>query len=33
MAGSAQEYHALVYFHDPQNRYDRLLGVTSVQMR
>lgn len=33
MAGSAQEYHALVYFHDPQNRYDRLLGVSSVQMR
>lgn len=33
MAGSAQEYHGLVYFHDPQNRYDRLLGVSSVQMR
>lgn len=33
MAGSAQEYHGMVYFHDPQNRYDRLLGVSSVQMR
>lgn len=33
MAGSAQEYHGLVYYFDPQNRYDRLLGVSSVQMR
>lgn len=33
MAGSAQEYTALVYYFDPQNRFDRLLGVATVQTR
>lgn len=33
MAGSAQEYTALVYFHDPGSRYDRLLKTVTLNTR
>jgi hypothetical protein len=33
MAGSAQEYTALVYMHDPRSRYDRLLKTVTLNTR
>lgn len=33
MAGSAQEYTALVYMHDPGSRYDRLLRTATLNTR